>query len=226
MLVMLDGQRLAEVRAMYDAENLYLGYVVNHPAGPANSGSELPFAPFVSGAYVDFSVAPDWSQPQRREVREGDVRVILARVRNGGAAESNFNQGFWQKKAGSSNPQTISSPAATVHFDQIGTVPGLQAAWKVQPKDERTGNIQYTVEVAIPLASLGLHDVAGKTIGFDASVGVANPSGDQRDRAAHWAGLSEGRVVDRPGSAELLPHTWGTLTFSPAAPLKIETNAR
>ena len=218
MLVMLDGQRLAEVRVMYDAENLYLGYSVSHPAGPANSGSELPYAPFVSGAYVDFSIAPDWSQPQRHEVRPGDVRVILARVRNGAAAESNFEQGFWQKKPGGSNPQTISSPAATVHFDQIGPVPGLQVAYKVRPKDERTGNIQYTVEVAVPLASLGLHDVAGKTIGFDASVGIANPGGAQRDRAAHWAGLSEGRVVDRPGSAELLPHTWGTLTFAPAAP--------
>ena len=217
MLVMLDGQRLAEVRAMYDADNLYLGYLVSHPAGLANSGSELPYAPFVSGAYVDFSVAPDWSQPQRRDVREGDVRVILARVRNGGAAEADFDQGFWQKKAGGSNPQTIASPAARVHFDQITSVPGIQVAFKVKGKDERTGHIRYTVEVAVPLAGLGLHDVAGKTVGFDVSVGIANAAGDQRDRAAHWAGLSEGRVVDRPGSAELLPHTWGTLIFAPAA---------
>ncbi len=179
-LVLLDGQRLAEFRAMYDAENLYLAYTVSHPAGPANSGSELPYAPFVSGAYVDFSIAPDWSKPQRREVREGDVRVIVAQVRNGAAAESQFTQGFWQKKAGGTNPQTIASPAAKVHFDHIGAVPGLQVAYKVKPKDEKTGNIQYTVEIAVPLASLGLRDVAGKSIGFDASVGIANPAGDQR----------------------------------------------
>jgi hypothetical protein len=216
MLVMLDGQRLAEVRAMYDSENLYLGYTVGHPAGPANSGSELPYAPFVSGAYVDISIAPDWSTPQRHAVREGDVRVILARVANGGGTQTNFARGFWQKKTGGSNPRTIASPAATIHFDQIASVSGLQMAYKVKGKDERTGNTNYTVEVAVPLASLGLHDVAGKTIGFDVSVGIANPAGDQRDRAAHWAGLSEGRVVDRPGSAELLPHTWGTLTFAPA----------
>lgn len=218
MLVLLDGQSLASVRVMYDAENLYLGYRVSHPAGPVNSGSELPYSPFVSGAYVDFSIAPDWSQPQRREVREGDVRVLLARVRNGAAAESDFHQGFWQKKTGGANARTITSPAASVHFDQIGAVPGLQVAYKVNPKkDERTGNISFTVEVAVPLASLGLKDVAGKTIGFDVSVGTANAAGDTRERAAHWAGLSEGRVVDRPGSAELLPHTWGTLTFAPAA---------
>lgn len=70
--------------------------------------------------------------------------------------------------------------------------------------------------MAVALASLGLRDVAGKTIGFDTSVGTANPAGDQRDRAAHWSGLSEGHVVDRPGSAALLPHTWGTLTFAHA----------
>jgi len=44
---------------------------------------------------------------------------------------------------------------------------------------------------------------------------VANQSGDRRERAMHWAGLSEGVVVDRPGSAELLPRTWGTLNFAP-----------
>ena len=216
LLVLLDGQSLASVSVMYDAENLYLGYQVSHPGGPANSGSELPYAPFVSGAYVDFSIAPDWSQPQRPDVREGDVRVLLARVRNAASAESDFHQGFWQKKTGGTNPQTITSPAAKVHFDQISTVPGLQAAYKVEPRNGK-GDIRYTVEVSVPLASLGLKDVAGKTIGFDVSVGTANAAGDTRERAAHWAGLSESRVVDRPGSAELLPHTWGTLKFAPAA---------
>ena len=216
LLVLLDGQSLASVSVMYDAENLYLGHQVSHPGGPANSGSELPYAPFVSGAYVDFSIAPDWSQPQRPDVREGDVRVLLARVRNAASAESDFHQGFWQKKTGGTNPQTITSPAAKVHFDQISTVPGLQAAYKVEPRNGK-GDIRYTVEVSVPLASLGLKDVAGKTIGFDVSVGTANAAGDTRERAAHWAGLSESRVVDRPGSAELLPHTWGTLKFAPAA---------
>jgi len=207
---------LANVRVMYDAENLYLGYQVSHPGGPANSGSELPYSPFVSGAYVDFSIAPDWSKPQRPDVREGDVRILLARVRNAASAESDFHQGFWQKKTGGTNSQTITSPAAKVHFDQISTVPGLQAAYKVNPKkDEKTGNISYTVEVSVPLASLSLKDVAGKTIGFDVSVGTANTAGDTRERAAHWAGLSESRVVDRPGSAELIPHTLGTVKFAP-----------
>ena len=70
------------------------------------------------------------------------------------------------------------------------------------------------VEVAIPLASLGLKDVAGKTMVFDSSVGIANETGNEPLCAVHWAGLSEDQVVDRPGSPILLPHTWGTLQFA------------
>ena len=54
---------------------------------------------------------------------------------------------------------------------------------------------------------------ANRSIGVDSSVAVAHEGGDRRERAMHWAGLSEGVVVDRPGSAVLLPRTWGTLTF-------------
>jgi len=217
MLVLLDGQRLASVQVMYDAQNLYLAYTVNHASGPANVGSELPYAPFVSGAYVDFSIARDWTQPQRRDVRDGDLRVILAHISNEPGGATDFNQGYWQKKADGTNPFTITSPAASVSFAQIMPVAGLTVAYSVKPKNAKSGSIEYTVEVAVPLKSVGLDNVRGKTIGFDASVGIANDAGDQRDRAAHWAGLSEGRVVDRPGSAELLPRTWGTLHFLPAA---------
>lgn len=211
MLVLLDGKRLAGVRAMYDAQNLYLAYQVTDANGPLNSGSELPYSPFVSGAYVDFSVGPDWRSPNRG-VSEGDVRVVVAQVREGAGVKS-FEQGFWQKKPGGANPQTIKSPAAQVHFGHIGSVPGLKMAWKVGAKN--AGLVTYTVEVSVPLASIGVAKAAGKTIGFDASVGVANAAGDRRERAAHWGGLSEGVVVDRPGSTELLPRTWGSLTFEP-----------
>ena len=97
MLVLLDGQRLGTVWAMYDEKNFYLAYAVRDAVGPRNRGSELPYCPFVSGAYVDFCVAPDWSTPQREAVRDGDLRVILARVR-GAEGEQDFQQGFGSGK--------------------------------------------------------------------------------------------------------------------------------
>jgi len=212
MLVLLDGQRLGSVRAMYDEKNLYLAYMVRDAVGPLNRGSELPYCPFVSGAYVDFCLAPDWSQSQRGEVREGDLRIVLARV-HGEKGEQEFQQGFWQRKTGGKNPQTIVSPAASVHFDQIGVVPGLRMVYHVSGRD--AGLVTYEVLVEAPLASLGLSAPSGRRIGFDASIAVANVAGDRRERAGHWAGQSEGVVVDRPGSARLLPDTWGTLYFVP-----------
>jgi hypothetical protein len=213
-LVLLDGQRIADLQVTYDAQNLYLAYNVSAANGVLNSGSELPISPFVSGAYVDFSIAPNWNGV-RSQVREGDVRVLLARVKDG-ATTKDFQQGFWQVKPNGVNPQTITSPAATVHFDQIAEVPGLHLAYKIGNTDGKTGLTSYSVEVAVPLASLGLQNPAGKSIGFDASIGVANAEGNRRERAAHWAGLSEAVVVDRPGSTQLLPGTWGTLQFLPA----------
>ena len=214
MIVLMDGQRLGSVRAMYDEKNLYLAYVIREAVGPQNRGSELPYCPFVSGAYVDFCAALDWTTPQRDEVREGDLRVVLARV-HGENGERDFHQGYWQRKAGGENPQTIASPAASVRFDHIGQVPGLKMAYHLGRRNEQTGLLSYDVLVTVPLASLGLVDAAGRRIGFDASIAVANTAGDRRERAGHWAGQSEGVVVDRPGSARLLPGTWGTLHFVP-----------
>jgi hypothetical protein len=73
--------------------------------------------------------------------------------------------------------------------------------------------VNYRVELASPLADLGLGDPRGRSVGFDASIGIANPAGNGRERAAHWGGLSETAVVDRPGSGVLLPENRGTLIF-------------
>ena len=216
MLILLDGQRLADVRGMYDAKNLYLHYSILTPTPFANAGTELPLSPFVSGAYVDFCVGPDWSKPQREKPLAGDVRAIIARV--GGKQENfsqDFSQGYWPVLPGAGgSPTVIRSPAAEAKFDRIGPVDGLAMAWKDKGFDDRLKVHRTSLEVHVPLAALGIvGDPAGRSIGFDASVAVANEGGDRRERAMHWAGLSEGVVVDRPGSAVLLPRTWGTLTF-------------
>ncbi len=212
MLVLLDGERLATVRGMYDDTNLYLHYEIRAPGGPANAGTELPLSPFTSGAYVDAYFSNDWRSPQHREAIAGDVRVIAAQVKQGGGTVP-YHRGFWQVKPGGTSPHTITSPAASVKFDQIAEIPGLQQAWRIEGKENDSPRIRYHVELAIPLAAIGITPTPGTRFGFDCSVAVANPSGDRRDRAAHWGGLSEAQVVDRPGSARLLPENWGTVVL-------------
>ena len=104
------------------------------------------------------------------------------------------------------HPQTIVSPAQQRYFDDITPIPGLTFAYQVTP----TG---YTLEAKVPFASLGINPARQPVVGFDASVGFSDMAGQVRARAVHWAGESEAVVVDRPGSTELKPATWGTLQF-------------
>jgi len=215
----LDGQEVGTVQVTFDNKYLYLAYDVKDPNALKNSGSELPYAPFVSGSYVDLSIAPDWSSPNRPEPADGDARVILARITGG----ADYQMGFWPvkqnlKKYGripALNPQTIVSPVQQRHFDDISPLPGLTFAY--QPNEHG-----YTLEARIPVSSLGIVPARQGVVGFDASVAFADAAGQSRSRAVHWAGESEAAVVDRPGSAELKPSTWGTLQFNlnPVPPAK------
>ena len=212
--ILLDGKAAAAFRMVFDAENLYIAYDVREPNGLRNAGTELPFCPFVSGSYVDFCIGRDWSKPNRDENAEGDVRVILARIASAetaGKGPTDHQMAFWPVRKNGKNPQTISSPAATRKFADISLVPGLKFAYQIGPDG-------YTLEAAVPLKSIALSPARNSVVGFDASVGFADAGGKVRTRAAHWAGQSEATVVDRPGSAALLPATWGTVMFDRTVP--------
>ena len=214
MPLLLDGKNVGTVRVTFDKTNLYLAYEVQDANALKNDGHELPYSPFVSGAYVDFCIGSDWTTPNRDKNTEGDVRGILAKITNG----ADYQMGYWPIKkemerytqqsapAKKNNPQTIVSPAQKRDFDDIDPIPGLTFAYQITPKG-------YTLEAQVPFGSLGINPARQSVVGFDASVGFSDPAGRVRTRAIHWTGESEAVVVDRPGSAELKPSTWGTLQF-------------
>jgi len=206
--IRMDDKQVATLKVAFDKETLYLAYDVTDNVGFKNAGTELPYAPFTSGAYVDFCVGRDWTSPNRAGNAEGDTRVILANITAG--KQPSYQMGFFPIKSKyAKNPQTITSPAAQRKFDDIAPLPDLKWAWR--PTEHG-----YTVEVAVrmqPAQDLGLFPTRDSQVGFDASVAFANTAGNIRQRAAHWGGESEAAVVDRPGSAALLPATWGTLVF-------------
>jgi FlgD Ig-like domain len=216
----LDGKKVGTVQVTFDKTNLYLAYDIEDSNGLKNDGHELPYAPFVSGSYVDFSIGPDWGAPNRTDNIEGDVRVILARIT--GASPMDYQMAFWPIKkelrkyqpTSKINPQTVVSPAQQRHFDDVAAVPGLTFAYQVTEKG-------YTLEAQVPFAALGINPSRQAVVG--SSVAFADKAGQVRNRASHWAGESEAMVVDRPGSAELKPASWGTLQFD-RTPLPGPTN--
>ena len=212
MAINSDGKKIGTVQVTFDKTNLYLAYNIQDPNGLKNDGHELPYAPFVTGSYVDFDIGPDWSTPNRDKALEGDVRVILARITGGQSKD--YQMGFWPvkqdlkkyKPAPKKNAQDIVSPAQQRHFDDIEAVQGLTFTYQVT-------NTGYTLEVSVPFDALGINPAKQPLVGFDASAAFSDALGQSRVRAAHWAGETETSVVDRPGSAELKPQTWGTLQF-------------
>jgi hypothetical protein len=208
--ILLEGKPFATLQTVFDADNLYLAYDVKRPDGLRNAGTELPLSPFASGGYVDFCIGRDWSDPGREANAEGDVRVILARIT--GDTPADYQMAFWPVRSNGKNPQTISSPAASRVFADVAPLPGLSFAYQ-------TNADGYTLETVVPLKSIELEPHRQPTVGFDASVGFPDAGGRERAGAAHWAGQREAAVVDRPGSAALLPATWGTLVLD-RTPLK------
>jgi len=191
----MDDKLVATAKVAFDKQNLYLAYDVIDPVGLKNAGTELPYSPFTSGAYVDFCVGRDWATPNREQNAEGDVRVLLAHITSG--KPQDYQMGFFPiRPKYAKNPQVITSPAAKRKFDDISPLPNLKWAWQANDHG-------YTVEVSVPLQpaeDLGLYSNRDSQIGFDVSVAFANSTGNLRLRAAHWAGESEAAVVDRPGS--------------------------
>ncbi len=218
MILKLGGKVVARVKVLFGAQNLYLAYDVKDPNGFKNAGTELPDCPFTSGSYVSFSIGRDWNHPNRKHNDAGDVRVILARITNG-QKSFKYQMAFWPiYKRQPSHPQTISSPAASRHFDNIAPYPGLKWAYRLIPGG-------YTVEVKVPFRPLKIYHPA-QPVGFDVAVGFANKAGTVRQAAACWDGQTESMVVDRPSSAALLPQTWGTLVFERGPALGVASTGR
>ena len=205
--IKMDGKVVATVKAAFDDKNLYLAYDVTDPNGLKNAGTELPFCPFTSGSYIDFCIGRESSNPDREQNVDGDVRVIMARI-TGGEKPIDYQMAYYPvRKDDAGHPETIVSPAAQRHFDDISPMPGLVWAYQLKPGG-------YTAEVSVPmhdLRTLGIR--TSEPVGFDVSIGFSNETGTVRRAAAHWAGQQEAQVVDRPGSSALLPITWGTLVF-------------
>ena len=81
------------------------------------------------------------------------------------------------RKQHASHPETMTSPAAKRHFDDVVPMPDLVWAYEITPSG-------YTAEVSLPMhdhRTLGLG--SGAPVGFDVSVGFANEAGTQPSRA-------------------------------------------
>lgn len=203
----------AEFRASYNDEFLFLAWRVRN-AGPLKNTGQQWDRLFKSGAAVDVQIGLDPEAPTDRQAPvAGDQRLLMT-VMNGKPIAVLYRAvvpGTPADKA-----FRIVSPVAEVVFDDVHRV---EKAYIATGIEESIG--AYTVEVAIPLAELGLAELlppsesAIPRLKFDWGILTTGPDGNEVLRRIYWSNQATSVVADAPSEARLSPHLWGFARFHP-----------
>lgn len=194
----------AKLALGYDAKFLYATWAVEHQGQLKNTGSDF-HRYFKTGAYVDLVLGTDpAADPIRQTPVRGDVRVLITSV--DGKPQAVLYQAVAPGAAPSDAWETSTPAAGTTKFDRVTRF--TDAVVAVRP----TNGGGYTVEAALPLATLGLKPADGTRLRFDWGV-QSTDDGATAKRRAYWSNVLANGTTDEAIEARLEPHLWGTLAF-------------
>ncbi len=196
-----NGRFPASVRAAWDETNLHLCYTVRDDSRWVNGGKDWTLL-FKTGDSVDFQIGTDpSSDPARKGAAPGDVRLLIAPFEDGSIAVL-----YRYRVPGAKSPVAFTSPWRSETVDEVRRLDEAKVA--VQKREG-----EYRVEAVVPLASLGLRDVRGKTFKADFGVIYGDPGGAINMLRSYWSNPATGLVNDVPGEIMLAPNLWGRVTF-------------
>lgn len=202
-----NGQFPVAVRAAHDGKMLYLHYTVRGDASPwVNNGKDWQQL-FKTGDGVDLQLGTNVAaNPARSGPVAGDLRLfvapfagqssaILYRHRLPGAADSVVFQSPWRS-------------------EKVDSVKKLETARVAVTR----GGDSYVVEIAVPLAELGLNALSAKPLRGDFGVIYGDAAGTVNIFRNYWANPATGLVNDVPGEIILTPNLWGDVVFEEVTP--------
>ncbi len=197
-----EGQpERASVRMGFDDKNLYAFFDVKDPSAWRNEGKDFTRL-FKTGDCVDLHLRTNPEAKGDQPV-QGDLRVVVADM--GGKPAAVIMRPV-DSAAPADLKKSYSSPVGTKQFDRVELLKDV----KVTAKNLSDG---YRVEMAIPLATLGLAPKAGLTIRGDAGIITSDANGMANAARVYWANKNTNLVNDLPLEAWLFPGSWATLTF-------------
>jgi streptogramin lyase len=190
------------VRAAHDGTTLYLSYAVKDDASPwVNNGKDWQTL-FKTGDSVDFQIGVDAkANPKRSGPVPGDLRLLVAPFESGNIAVL-----YRHRLPGSSDSVVFQSPWRSEKVDSVKKLDRAQVAVN------RAGN-GYTVDVAVPLADLGL--APGQPLRGDFGVIYGDAAGTTNVFRSYWSNQATGLVNDVPGEIMLTPALWGDIAVEP-----------
>lgn len=216
-----DAQRLQYSRqrnasvasvASWDDSNLYLGWDVED-ATPWINGADTPESMYTCGDTVDFQIALNpAAAPGRGDAAAGDVRLSIGNLQGPstalgtGTATAVLFRPVAPDRAGP-NSRTFSS--GVVKEYKVDSVEVIKDA-KIEVRKRQNG---YVVEVAIPLAALGLQLKPGFATTGDFGATHGDKSGKDTLLRTHWNNQATGLVNDEVFELKMEPSNWGEITF-------------
>lgn len=198
-----SGEWKIRVRAAADARNLYLQYDVADPSPWINNGKDWTQL-FKTGDCVDLQLGTDLAAPPtRKNAAPGDIRLSIAAF-NGQPLAVLYRYRLKDKTG--ATPVEFASPWRSEKVDDVRRLESV----KVNVQISEGG---YRLEATVPLAELGLADLAGQTLRGDFGVIYGDRLGTVNLSRVYWSNPATGLVNDVPGETMLSPDLWGTITF-------------
>jgi DNA-binding beta-propeller fold protein YncE len=196
-----SGKFPVRVRAAYDAQNLYLCWIVQDPSPWVNNGKDWTLL-FKTGDSVNFELGSvPAADSNRKGPAPGDVRLLIAPFEGKDIAVL-----YRYRAPGAKNPVTFTCPWRSERVDEVRRLDGARIAVA-----RREG--EYAVKAAIPLAELGLQAPGGTSLRGDFGVIFGDPVGQINMLRSWWSNQATGLVNDVPGEIMIAPNLWGRLTF-------------
>lgn len=194
------------VRASVDDQTLYLHYTVRDDSPWVNHGTDWQSL-FKTGDGIDLQLSTDpTGNPKRTAPIPGDFRLFIAPM-----GTENVAVLYRHRVPGAKENEGVvfQSPWRS---EKVEVVKRLENARIAVQKESNL----YRVEVAIPLAELGLDKTAGQKLRGDFGVIYGDAGGTINVLRNYWSNQSTGLVNDVPGEIMLNPNLWGDLTIESA----------
>lgn len=187
----------------WDDSNLYLGFEVKD-SSPWVNGAVDPVQMYSNGDTIDLQLSTDaQAASNREEAGANDLRLSIGNFQGQPTAV------IYRKVSPIKKPRMFSSGVIKEYtMDQVEVVAEAKITITL---DAGKG---YTVQAAIPLASLGLSPSVGKVIHGDFGVTHGDAAGQRTHLRTYWSNQQTGLVADVVLELQMQPSSWGTFIFA------------
>ena len=201
----VDYQKTEDARVRtaltHDDTTLYIGWEVRDSTPWINGATDISQM-YACGDTVDLQLGTDAAaDPKRGKAARGDIRLSIGNLQGKPTAV------LYKFVSTDKKPRTFTS----------GVIKGYEVDWvdaladaRIQVRTIKDG---YTVEAAIPLATLGIKLTPNLALRGDVGVTHADPSGTRTKLRTHWANQQTGLVDDVVFELQIAPQNWGELVF-------------